>query len=313
MGPRAMITDELPDRLLFRPLAAVLVRPLVKTPITPNQITIVSALFGVASGVALATRHTWVFTLLIGVMLTLDCADGQLARLRGGGDIWGRIADGIADYVTALAFHVGLDHLARDGLWLGARSAVGPRRRRQHGVERLPDGQGEAALPRRRRRRRGRAACARRGAGAQALLHRRLPAVRLGREPRRPDRGSDVYQQRLRPALALWLWLGPTTHYAVAAVLIAFDQPLLYAVAAVVLFNLVTVFAILLTRRLEASLPDPGGTRTGSGTLPQLSRSLRSARRGRSLLGEGAGRVGLLHQAVEGAESPRERHGDHQR
>jgi hypothetical protein len=57
--------------------------------------------------------------------------------------------------------------------------------------------------------------------------------------------------------MALWLWLGPTTHYAVAAVLIAFDQPLLYAVAAVILFNLMTVFAILLTRRLESTLPSP--------------------------------------------------------
>jgi len=256
MAPRALVTDELPDRLLFRPLASVLVRGLVRTPITPNQITIVSALFGVASGVALATRHTYVFTILIGIMLTLDCADGQLARLRGGGDIWGRIADGIADYVTAISFHVGLIiWLVTDYGWLtGLSWGVGAgvsmawsaylmdkvkRRYRGdvddvHAVQRAHD---EAK-------------------GLKRFFIGAFLPYASGVSHGADVQDRDAYRQRLRPAMALWLWLGPTTHYAVAAILIAFDQPMLYAVVAVVLFNLMTLFAILLTRQLESSLPN---------------------------------------------------------
>jgi phosphatidylglycerophosphate synthase len=257
MAVRALITDELPDRLLFRPLATVLVRGLARTPITPNQITVVSALFGVASGVALATRHTWIFTILIGIMMTLDCADGQLARLRGGGDIWGRIADGIADYVTAMAFHVGLiiwlvtDHGWLPGLLWGVGAGVGM-------------AWNAYEMDREKRRYRGDvddvAAVQREHEAAHGLKRFFIGAFlpyASGVSHGAPITDRDAYRQRLRPAMALWLWLGPTTHYAVAAILIAFDQPLLYAVAAVILFNLMTVFAILLTRRLESTLPSP--------------------------------------------------------
>lgn len=254
MAPRVLVTDELPDRILFRPLAALLVRGLARTPITPNQITIVSALFGVASGVALATRHTYVFSILIGVMLTLDCADGQLARLRGGGDIWGRIADGIADYVTAIAFHLGLIvWLVTDFGWgpgllwgIGAGvsmawsaylmdkvkrryrgdvddvEAVQQEYEQAHGLKRFFIG---AFLP-----------------YASGVSH----GVAI------EDR--DAYRARIRPAVSLWLWVGPTTHYAVAAILIAFDRPMLYAQVAVIGFNLLTLIAILWLQRLEASL-----------------------------------------------------------
>lgn len=251
MAPRAMNTDELPDRLLFRPLAAVLVRGLVRTPITPNQITIVSALFGIAAGVSLATRHTYVFTILIGIMLTLDCADGQLARLRGGGDIWGRIADGIADYLTAIAFHIGLIiWLVTDYGWIpGLLWGVGA------GVSMAWSAY---LLDKEKRRYRGDVddveAVQREHDEARGLkrffLGAFLPyASGVSHGAEITDR--DAYRRRLRPAMALWLWLGPTTHYAVAAVLIAFDQPLLYAQVAVIGFNVVTLFALWLTHRLE--------------------------------------------------------------
>lgn len=254
MSPRALVTDELPDRLLFRPLASVLVRGLVHTPITPNQVTVVSGLFGVASGVALATRHTYVFTLLICAMLTLDCADGQLARLRGGGDIWGRIADGIADYVTAIAFHVGLIvWLVRDHGWIpGLLWGVGA------GVSMAWSAYLMDKLKRRYRGDVDDVEAVRRARGEAKGLKRFfigafLPyASGVNHGPAVADR--EAYRQRVRPAMALWLWLGPTTHYAVAAILIAFDRPLLYAQVAVVVFSALTIFAIWLQHHLESSL-----------------------------------------------------------
>jgi len=253
MAPRALVTDELPDRLLFRPLATVLVRGLVHTPITPNQITIVSALFGVASGAALATRHTYVFTILIGIMLTLDCADGQLARLRGGGDIWGRIADGIADYVTAISFHVGLIiWLVTDFGWLpGLLWGVGA------GVSMAWSAY---LLDKVKRRYRGDVddveAVQRAHAEARGLKRFFIGAFlpyASGVSHGIPIEDRDAYRARVRPAMAFWLWLGPTTHYAVAAILIAFDRPMLYAQVAVIGFNVLTLIAILWLHRLESS------------------------------------------------------------
>ncbi len=45
---------------------------------------------------------------LLLISMILDCADGQLARLRGGGSLLGRMLDGTADYVSALAVHIGM-------------------------------------------------------------------------------------------------------------------------------------------------------------------------------------------------------------
>jgi hypothetical protein len=103
-------TDEWIDRHLSRPVAAVLVRLVARTPMTANQITAVAGAVGVASGIGLARATPLSLGLAaagIVAYLVLDCADGQLARLRGGGSRGGRLLDGACDYVCALSLHVG--------------------------------------------------------------------------------------------------------------------------------------------------------------------------------------------------------------
>ena len=79
--------DFLWNRLVARPLAAVLLVPAAKTRITPNQVTFVSlAVYVVA--MALLVGLPGYAGLLIAVAVlqlsyVLDCVDGQLARLRG--------------------------------------------------------------------------------------------------------------------------------------------------------------------------------------------------------------------------------------
>lgn len=78
--------DILWNRFVARPLAAVLLVPLAKSRVTPNQITFLSLATFVAAMVILALQRGY-FGLIAAVLVlefsyVLDCTDGQLARLK---------------------------------------------------------------------------------------------------------------------------------------------------------------------------------------------------------------------------------------
>lgn len=89
-----------------RPLAAVVVHILRKTPMTPNQVTFLG--FGVflASMVVLVAWPGWHGFLAAAAVLEgsylLDCADGQLARIKGMTSDVGAYLDFFIDEVKAL-------------------------------------------------------------------------------------------------------------------------------------------------------------------------------------------------------------------
>ena len=78
--------DILWNRFVARPLAAVLLVPLAKSQITPNQITFLSLLTFVGAMVMLALQrgHLGLIAaiLVLEFSYVLDCTDGQLARLK---------------------------------------------------------------------------------------------------------------------------------------------------------------------------------------------------------------------------------------
>ena len=78
--------DILWNRFVARPLAAVLLVPLAKSRITPNQITFLSLLTFVAAMVMLALQRGHLglvaAVLVLELSYVLDCTDGQLARLK---------------------------------------------------------------------------------------------------------------------------------------------------------------------------------------------------------------------------------------
>jgi phosphatidylglycerophosphate synthase len=251
-APRARLaTDEPTDRWVARPLARGLVRLLVHLPITANQVTFVAGATGVLAGIALGLGHGLVFAGLIFVFLVLDCADGELARRRGGGGLAGRVIDGVGDYAMALSIHTGLIAAVARGHGLGWGMAAGV-------AAGLSMAWHSFLLDRYKRRYRGEGddlagleAEARASRGwlrwAMALFlpyARRLAATR-------PPGDLERYRERARAALRLWLLAGPTSHLTVFALLVAVDRPLEYAIMAVGPFHALVAVAFLLQRRAE--------------------------------------------------------------
>ncbi|HTS00865.1 MAG TPA: CDP-alcohol phosphatidyltransferase family protein, partial [Bacteroidota bacterium] len=82
-----------------------------RTPVTPNQLTLLSMVFGVIGGAFLAlgtSAGCAAGALFFFLYNVVDCSDGQLARLKHSGTHLGRILDGVADYVTSVAAYVGI-------------------------------------------------------------------------------------------------------------------------------------------------------------------------------------------------------------
>jgi phosphatidylglycerophosphate synthase len=91
---------------VHRPLQLMLVRPLVKTSITPNQVTFLSLCAGLASA-ACIVKGTPLSLLAGGALLfssaILDGVDGMIARLKKSSSETGHAIDGAADYAVNLA------------------------------------------------------------------------------------------------------------------------------------------------------------------------------------------------------------------
>jgi hypothetical protein len=89
-----------------RPPAAVVVYFLRNTPVTPNQVTFLSAVIAAVSGLmfALLPGHLWLVlaALVFEFSFVLDCADGQLARLRRIASPLGHMLDFLMDELKAM-------------------------------------------------------------------------------------------------------------------------------------------------------------------------------------------------------------------
>src|SRR5437868_2509773 len=89
-----------------RPPAAIVVYALKGTRITPNQVTFLSALVaaGACAMIALLPGWAWLIAaaLVFEFSFVLDCADGQLARLRKTASPLGHLLDFLMDELKAM-------------------------------------------------------------------------------------------------------------------------------------------------------------------------------------------------------------------
>ncbi len=108
---KSLETENLVDRIFYRPIGFRIARCLRHTPITPNLVTVVSIFVGMAG--AWCFRYPSLYLTLLAILLMvsaniLDCVDGQLARLTGRYSPIGRILDGMAGDFWFITLYVAL-------------------------------------------------------------------------------------------------------------------------------------------------------------------------------------------------------------
>lgn len=108
---KSLDVEEPVDLYVHRPLAYLLARALLPTPVSPNLVTIASMVIGVYSAVLIVSFETpyhFQWAALCAFLSTVfDCADGQLARMRKTSSVIGRMLDGTADVIVTAAILAG--------------------------------------------------------------------------------------------------------------------------------------------------------------------------------------------------------------
>lgn len=104
---KSLDVEEPVDVYVHRPLAYLLARALLPTPVSPNLVTIASMVIGVYAAVLMVSPgipHHFQWAALCAFLATVfDCADGQLARMRKTSSVIGRMLDGTADVIVTAA------------------------------------------------------------------------------------------------------------------------------------------------------------------------------------------------------------------
>ncbi|MFI5252406.1 MAG: CDP-alcohol phosphatidyltransferase family protein [Bacteroidota bacterium] len=103
--------EEVFDLIFFRPVAYGFVKLIYRLPITPNQISFCSMVCALVAAhefsIGTPTAFLWA-ACWYAIANVFDCSDGQLARLQNSGTMFGRIVDGIADYISTIAIFGGI-------------------------------------------------------------------------------------------------------------------------------------------------------------------------------------------------------------
>jgi phosphatidylglycerophosphate synthase len=106
------------DRLVFRRLSRRLTDRLLRTPASPNAVTVLGIACGVTGGLAVALPWAFAGALAAALLVAsavLDCADGELARLRHAESRLGHVLDVIGDTAVHVALFSGIALALRHG------------------------------------------------------------------------------------------------------------------------------------------------------------------------------------------------------
>lgn len=123
--------DGFVDRFFNRPLGRPFSKLLVHTPVTPNQVSVVSILIGVASAWFFAAGNFLAGALIFQLCAIIDCVDGDLARALWKQSRLGKWLDLGGDQVVhfsvfaAIGIGVARNNPSLPALALGASAALG--------------------------------------------------------------------------------------------------------------------------------------------------------------------------------------------
>ena len=112
--------DGIVDRFLYRPLGRYLSKILIRAPFSPNQVSIVSTVVGILSGWFFACEYFILGALLLQLSASIDCVDGDLARVLYKESRLGKWLDLVGDQFV----HVGV--FAGIGFGLAASDPASP-------------------------------------------------------------------------------------------------------------------------------------------------------------------------------------------
>jgi phosphatidylglycerophosphate synthase len=250
--------EEYADRFVHRPLAALLVPLLLRSPVTPNQVTILSGAVGVISGAALAWgAHRPAARLLGGVLLfvavVLDCCDGQLARARGTFSTTGAVLDGLSDYAVGISFGLGATYVLAHGygsawFWLlgiagmvsaGVQMALFDHAKTRYIARVTPDASDrEEDLGTIERNRAAARAAGRRGEAFLLRIYATYTKAQNVTVRVAPARDPAAHRAANRRRMFIWTFLGSGTHNALAYLLAALSFVWLPALTAFFVINL---------------------------------------------------------------------------
>lgn len=122
LADKGKAVEEWIDLHFFRPAGAGIARALLPTSVSPDAVTVVAIVIGVAAGHLFfynSPRLNALGLLLFVVSDIFDSADGQLARMRGTSTRRGRILDGVGDNIrfANLYAHLLARLLVAGGAW----------------------------------------------------------------------------------------------------------------------------------------------------------------------------------------------------
>jgi hypothetical protein len=108
----------IPDNFINRPLAFLVVKAVLRTRITPNQVSIISGILGLAAALLFwKTGYGYIAAagILAQVASVLDGADGMLARIRNRTSEYGAHLDLLFDRIVDFAVFTGTSWAASGG------------------------------------------------------------------------------------------------------------------------------------------------------------------------------------------------------
>ncbi len=99
------------NRIIIHPLSFLLAKALAKTRMTPNMVSLLGIPLGIVAAICFALYSAgWWWGLIGGfaalIRLIADGADGQLARIKNLSSPFGRVLDGICDYIAIGAIYL---------------------------------------------------------------------------------------------------------------------------------------------------------------------------------------------------------------
>lgn len=116
-------TEEPLTLVIFRPIGFIIAFLLNPTPISANAVSLVSMIFGILAGYCFFKSQIYsphLGALFLFIAHTLDCTDGQLARIRKTSSRMGKNLDGLADVITYISIFTGVAYaISYNGLNYG--------------------------------------------------------------------------------------------------------------------------------------------------------------------------------------------------